>query len=430
MEGDFLTKGGKKQKISLSDLKDEIKLDRLKNEKRFADLELNVGNLNNKFKDIWKMLPDLKEKTERFEDMINVLILGTKDFKGNISDLNSQVNNLENKIEKLPDEFRKSLEEYNTQIQSIKKDINDLLADLGKLKKSEEKSLKEIEDKLMKNIETLREIGDKNKAEIELIHKNVDSLNISIRSFQKVLDMIDINSLTTQFDAINMKITNLNVELEKIKGSIPDGAVIDKEINVLSNKLQNIYNNLMVLRTDLGEKEKRILLDEVEIDKLKSSQGKLLEEAEAKIKKFEDIISSTRNLDVIASYGKEARKQLMEMESMKTEVEKLGKRVERMFFEINKRTYDTASLKPELERIKAKVYDMERKIEESIRKPASREEISQYLEALESRLAEQRKSIPDKTLMNILERIKLIEERISLLELRSKGTEVNPVIIE
>jgi hypothetical protein len=242
--------------------------------------------------------------------------------------------------------------------------------------------------------------------------------------------MVDTSSVSAQFDAVSTKVMNLSVELEKIKGSIPDGVVINREINMLSGRLQNVYNNLMTLRTDLGEKEKRILLDEVEIDKLKNSQSKLLEEADAKIKKFENVVSRTKNLDVIASIGKEGRMQLMKMENMKSEVERLEKRVERFFYEMNKRTYDTVSLKPELERIKAKVYDMDKKMEERINKPIEGKKVSRYLESMGRKIADQRRSIPDQTLVDIMDRIKLIEERISLLELRSKNAESRPVIIE
>ncbi|MEM5777770.1 MAG: hypothetical protein QXJ06_05015 [Candidatus Aenigmatarchaeota archaeon] len=392
----------------------ELKTKILEFERRLAELGLETENLKKTFDDVWGIVPQLKGRVEDLEVNTDVLILGANDLK-------DQINALSDELKGFRKNYSEDSEEYNARLQNLKMDISKTLAAIENAKSSNESSLRTLEDNFEKNIGMLREIVNKAVAQVDLLQKNIDSTNANVKALQKVVEMADNTTLMKQIDALNLKIVNLNVFLEQLKNSIPDTSGLVKDISILNSKIQTVQMNVMDIKNELAEKEKRLALSEIEIEKIKNSTKVSIDNMFEKLKEQDEKFIKAKNLDVLANFGLESKKRMKEIETAKIEIEAMYKAMQKMNYEFNKKMYDLAFLKAEFEKLKADID----KVKMLVEKPKKVIQIdnSKIIEELRSRVA-----VPDKTLVEILERIKIIEERLALLELSNK-TEA-PAILE
>ncbi len=392
----------------------ELKTKILEFERRIAEIGLEVENIKKVFDDTWSIVPQLKGRVEDLEINTDVLILGVNDIKDQLSSLSSEL-----------DSFKKSYYNDNNQVnerlQSLKMDIGKTLAAIENVKSVNESSVKQLEDDFEKQVGMLREIINKAVAQVELLQKNIDSTNSNVKALQKVVEMTDNTALMKQIDALNVKIVNLNVALEQLKNSIPDTSGLAKDISILNSKIQTVQMNVMDVKNELAEKEKRLALSEIEIDKMKSSTKTSIDNLFEKLKEQDEKFIKAKNLDVLASFGLESKKRMKEIENAKIEVEAMYKAMQKLSYEMNKKMYDLAFLKAEMEKVKEEIMRLKEVSTKS--KKDVLPDMSKIIDDMRQRIA-----MPDKTLVEILERIKLIEERLSLLELSAK--EESPAILE
>ncbi|MEM5878140.1 MAG: hypothetical protein QXF12_04655, partial [Candidatus Aenigmatarchaeota archaeon] len=287
---------------------------------------------------------------------------------------------------------------------------------------SYESLLKSTEDKIESDVNILRETINKTSGQVDLLQKNIDSMAANVKSLQKVVEMTDNTALMKQIDGLNLKIVNLNVALEQLKSAIPDTSVLSKDISTLSGKIQNMQMNLMDVKNDLAEKEKRLTLSEVEIEKIRTATRNTLDQINERLKEQEEKFIKAKNLDVLATFGVEARKRTKEIESAKLQVEAMFKSMQKMYYEFNRKMYELASLRAEVIKLKEDVGKLKFSLEKT-RKDDSMESFAHLIEDTRKAMA-----TPDKALVDIMERIKLIEERIALMNVSNNNR--TPVVIE
>ena len=392
----------------------ELRTKILEFERRIAELSLATEKLRKDFDDVWGIVPQLKGRVEDLETNVDVLILGVTDLKEQLSSLSKELSS-----------FKKAYEdnskEYDGKLQSLKMDVGKTIAAIESAKASTESSMKVLEENLEKDIEMLKEIINKAVAQVDLLQKNIDSTNSNVKALQKVVEMTDNSALLKQIDALNVKIVNLNVALEQLKNAIPDTSGLAKDISILNSKVQTIQMNVMDIKNELAEKEKRLALAEIEIDKAKNAAKSSFDNIYERLKEQEEKFIKAKNLDVLANFGLESKKRMKEIETAKMEVEAMYKAMQKMSYDFNRKTYDLAFLKAEVEKMKQ---DIDR-IKTLLERPKKEYpvEFSKLIDELKQKIA-----TPDKTLLEILERIKLIEERLALLELSAKSE--TPAIIE
>ena len=393
----------------------EIKTKILEFERRIAELGLATEKLRKDFDDVWSIVPQLKGRVEDLETNVDVLILGVTDLKDQLSLLSKEVS-----------EFKKAYEndskEYDGRLQGLKMDVAKTIAAIDNAKASAESGMKVLEENLEKEMEMLKEIINKAVAQVELLQKNIDSTNSNVKALQRVVEMTDNSVLLKQIDALNVKIVNLNVALEQLKNAIPDTSGLAKDISILNSKIQTVQMNVMDIKNELAEKEKRLTLAEIEIDKAKNAAKSSFDDVYERLKEQEEKFIKAKNLDVLANFGLEAKKRMKEIETAKVEIEAMYKSMQKMSYDFNKKMYDLAFLKAEVERLRQDIEKMKTLIERP-KKESYPVEIGKLIDELRQKVA-----TPDKTLLEIFERIKLIEERLALLELSAK-TET-PAIIE
>jgi len=393
----------------------ELKTKVLEFERRIAELGLATEKLRKDFDDVWGIVPQLKGRVEDLETNTDVLILGASDLKDQLSNLSKELAN-----------FRKIYEDdsnaFDGRLQSLKMDVGKTIAAVESAKASTESSMKVLEDNLEKDIEMLREIINKAVAQVDLLQKNIDSINSNVKALQKVVEMTDNSALLKQIDALNVKIVNLNVALEQLKNSIPDTSDLAKDISILNSKIQTVQMNVMDMKNELAEKEKRLALAEIEIDKAKNAAKNSFDNIYERLKEQEEKFIKAKNLDVLANFGLESKKRMKEIETAKIEIEAMYKSMQKTSYDFNKKMYDFAFLKAEVEKLRQDIDKMKALIERP-KKEVYPVEFGKIIDDLKQKVG-----APDKTLLEIFERIKLIEERLALLELSAK-TET-PAVIE
>jgi chromosome segregation ATPase len=393
----------------------ELKTKVLEFEKRIAELGLTAEKLRKDFDDVWGIVPQLKGRVEDLETNTDVLILGVSDLKDQLSALSTELSN-----------FKKAYEDdskdYDGRLQSLKMDVGKTIAAIESAKASTESSMKALEENLEKDIEMLKEIINKAVAQVDLLQKNIDSTNSNVKALQKVVEMTDNSALLKQIDALNVKIVNLNVALEQLKNAIPDTSGLVKDISILNSKIQTVQMNVMDIKNELAEKEKRLALAEIEIDKTKNAAKNSFDGIYERLKEQEEKFIKAKNLDVLANFGLESKKRMKEIETAKIEIETMYKSMQKMSYDFNKKMYDFAFLKTEVEKLGKDVERMKTLIE----KPKKEGYSAEFVKIIDD--LKQKVSTPDKTLMEIFERIKIIEERLALLELSVKNE--TPAIIE
>ncbi|MEM0473475.1 MAG: hypothetical protein QXF88_02025 [Candidatus Aenigmatarchaeota archaeon] len=380
-----------------------------------AELSLDTEKLKRDFDDVWGIVPHIKGKVEDIELNTDVLILGVNDLKDGLSELSDRERDIENK-------FKESSKENADKFQTLKADIGKLTAAIESSRTTYESLLKSTEDKIESDVNILRETINKTSGQVDLLQKNIDSMAANVKSLQKVVEMTDNTALMKQIDGLNLKIVNLNVALEQLKAAIPDTSVLSKDISTLSGKIQNMQMNLMDVKNDLAEKEKRLTLSEVEIEKIRTATRNTLDQINERLKEQEEKFIKAKNLDVLATFGVEARKRTKEIESAKLQVEAMFKSMQKMYYEFNRKMYELASLRAEVIKLKEDVGKLKFSLEKT-RKDDSMESFAHLIEDTRKAMA-----TPDKALVDIMERIKLIEERIALMNVSNNNR--TPVVIE
>ncbi|MCS7135228.1 MAG: hypothetical protein NZ893_02195, partial [Candidatus Aenigmarchaeota archaeon] len=109
-----------------------------------------------------------------------------------------------------------------------------------------------------------------------------------------------------------------------------------------------------------------------------------------------------------------------EIDKAKLEIETMYRVIQKTNYEWSKKSQDLLFLKSELEKLKGEMDKIKLLIEKP--KTTTEFESNRIIEELKSKLL-----TPDKNLLELLERIKVLEERISLLELSFKES---PAVIE
>jgi chromosome segregation ATPase len=393
----------------------ELKTKVLEFEKRIAELGLATEKLRKDFDDVWGIVPQLKGRVEDLETNTDVLILGVSDLKDQLSNLSKELAN-----------FRKIYEDdnkaYDGRLQSLKMDVGKAIAAVESAKASTESSMKVLEENLEKDVEMLREIINKAVAQVDLLQKNIDTTNSNVKALQKVVEMTDNSALLKQIDALNVKIVNLNVALEQLKNAIPDTSGLAKDISILNSKIQTVQMNVMDMKNELAEKEKRLALAEIEIDKAKNAAKNSFDNIYERLKEQEEKFIKAKNLDVLANFGLESKKRMKEIETAKIEIEAMYKSMQKMSYDFNKKMYDFAFLKAEVEKLRQEIEKI-KTLAERPKKEGYPVEFVKLIDDLKQKVA-----TPDKTLLEIFERIKMIEEKLALLELSAKSE--TPAIIE
>ncbi len=371
-------------------IKDKVKIIELQLSKRISDLELSVGRLEERFKEIWELIPDLNDRTGEIEDLLNIVNLGIVDFKKSMEELHLRVGS----IEELPSKLDKSILEQNEQIKAFAATVNKLNDDLKALSDAKEGISMKIDNAIMPTLNIVKESGEKNKISIDELKKELENFSYLVKSFQRTIELSDIDSVIKRFDLINSKILNLEVQIESLRGRVPDMSTIDKEmeimktkvqemgnavidrdtrlketeatVNIIKNKIQELkfVDTIDRLRSEIKEKERMVLINQMKIDELAAKFEKNSDDLSTKIGLIENVTRKAKHIDLIEAISKDVHDQVAYLDDTRSNVEKLSSKVEKIYFDMTRKMNNLEMLESELKKVKLAIFEIQKAMDE------------------------------------------------------------------
>jgi len=381
-----LTAKKSKPKEELSRLNNKVKVKLLEHDKRFADLELGVGKLEDKFEDVWKTIPNIDARSEHIEDLLNIINLGLINFKEKSKKLETRVSELE----KVPAKMEQELKGYSDKMRELGQGLSKFSAKVQALNTVKDDIAKNIREDVLPDINILKSSIEKNNVSVEQMKNEVNNFKSMIKSFQQTLQLLDINSVIQQFDNFNVRLANAQAEIDTLKDSIPSKELYDNDIEIMRNKIQdfsstiidsntklkefdsrlqvitdkinkaNIVGKFNEIRKETKELEKAIYSNENKIEDLEKNLQERDEVFESKLTNIEKLTKKAEHLGFLESIREEVQGHAENLEETKDEIEKLANKTEKIYYNMNKKISDFGTVEKEIDKLKIKLEDSEK----------------------------------------------------------------------
>jgi len=230
---------------------DKVKLSSLMIEKKFAESELNLGELEKKFKDALTEYPEIKERSEEIENLLNIINLGLINFKKDFEKLGSRISGLE----KVPENIEKTMVNYEKKLESLGEDITKLSAKLSTFDTLKGDVTKSADEKILSNVKILSEEAERNKMEIEHLKKTLDGFSSAMKSFERTIELTNLDDIIRRFDSLDRKTLEAQAEIDKLRGLTPDMSIVEGDIDVLKTRMKDISSTVLNALSRMNEFE-------------------------------------------------------------------------------------------------------------------------------------------------------------------------------
>ncbi len=338
----------------LERLEKKLKLSNLLTGKKFADLELTMGKLGESLKEISSDFPEIKERSEEIENLLNIINLGIFKYKENFNDLNSRLT----QFERIPEEVRAKLSNFEEKLKSLEENINKISTSLSAFETLKEDITKTVEEKILPRVQTLNVSSEENKVEIEHIKKSIDAFSSAMRSFERTVELTSLDVVIKRFDSIEDKIMKTQSQMEEFRNALSSMSIKDKDFEILKQKIRETESVVLDKLGKLNEIETKINILQKKLEDLKvfdignklKSESKVREslalDNQARIQEL------TKRFDMLSHY---LEKKVGEIGKMKVgqpvksgETEEVYNRMEEMYKDMLKRISDMKGLDKEL----------------------------------------------------------------------------------
>ncbi|MDI6826216.1 MAG: hypothetical protein QMD36_03420 [Candidatus Aenigmarchaeota archaeon] len=383
---------------------DKIRLGNLIAEKRFADLELKIGQLSNKLNEIATEFPKLKERAAEIEDILNVVNLGLVEYKKAFERMNAQIS----EFSQLPDAISSIRLNLENKMKDINENFKTMSASLEVLNKLKEDIAKSIEETISSKVDELEKDIEYNRVEIEHLKSDLDGFSLALKSFERTIELTNLDDIIRRFDSLDRKMINVENEVEKFRYLIPDLSMTVGDVEILKKKLKETSSTVMDTLSRMNEFEininKKMAFLEDLTKKAERLEIKLPSKVEEGIKPEETPIESKVPVDYqakISELEEKIKKTELPLE-IKNTIEDLKERMSRLE---GRGFVETTPV--EIEELKNRVEDLEKSIQ-NIDKL-----LFEYRRMIESPKVGKEKEIP-KNLADEISSLKNILSRISL----------------
>jgi DNA repair exonuclease SbcCD ATPase subunit len=269
---------------------DKIKLGGLINEKRFADLELKIGELNEKLKEVTTDFPKLKEKAEELGDLLNIVNLGLVEYKDNFEKIDSSFS----EFKKIPETLESVRANLENKMRELNESVSNLTANVDMLKNLKEDIVKSTEETISSKVKTLEEGIEQNKVEMEHVKRDLDGFSVALRSFERTIELTNLDDIIRRFDSLDRKINNTETELEKLRSIAPNVSITTVDVEILKKKLREMGSSIMDVLNRMNEFEININKKTYLIEDLTKMIGS--EDFKTQISKLEDTKTSMEKI--------------------------------------------------------------------------------------------------------------------------------------
>lgn len=307
----------------ITKFEDKIQLGGLVNEKRFADLELKIGELNEKLKEVTTDFPKLKERAVEIEDLLNVINLGLSEYKDDFDKVDSRISD----FQKLPETLESVRSNLESKMRELNESVKGLNANVEVLKNIKEDIIKNTEETISSKVKLLEESLERNKAEVEHVKKDLDGFSVALRAFERTIEMTNLDDIIRRFDSLDKKIINNETELEKFRRLVPDMSMAVGDVEVLKKRLKELSSSVMDVLTKMNEFELSInkkipLLEELakkaETEDFKTTISKLDDTKNAVEKVYGDVNEKFSRLAAISDEVNMIKTDIETLKTMKT----------------------------------------------------------------------------------------------------------------
>lgn len=298
---------------------DRIKLVGLINEKRFAELELKIGELSQKLNEVTNDFPKLKERAAEIEDLLNIVNLGLVEYKDNFEKVDSGFS----EFKKIPETLESVRSNLESKMRELNESVSNLTANVDVLKNLKEDVTKSTEETVSSKVKTVEEGIEHNKVEIEHVKRDLDGFSVALRSFERTIELTNLDDIIRRFDSLDRKIINVETELEKFRGLVPDISITIGDVEILKKKLREMSSSVMDTLSRMNEFEMNI---------------------NKKITLFEDLAKKAESAD------EDVKTQISKLEEAKISVEKI-------YSDVNERVSSLTSVNEEINKLKAGIED-------------------------------------------------------------------------
>ena len=348
---------------------DRVKLGGLINEKRFAELELKIGELNQKLNEVTTDFPKMKERAVEIEDLLNIVNLGLVEYKDNFDKINSSFS----EFKKIPE----TLESVRTNLESKMRELNDsvtsLTANVDVLKNIKEDIIKSSEETISSKIKTVEDGIQQNKVELEHVKRDLDGFSVALRSFERTIELTNLDDIIRRFDSLDRKIINNGEELDKIRKVVPDMSMTIVDVEILKKKFKEMSSTVMDVLNKINESEintnKKMSLFEDLAKKVESANeevktqvSKLEENRTAVEKIYSDVNEKVSGLTSVNDEVNRLKTGIEELKGMKSSSDQMITEVKtdvgKVYNYVNEKVSGLTNVNEEISKIKASIEDL------------------------------------------------------------------------
>lgn len=457
---------------------DRFKLTLLQMEKRFVDLEMSLGELGQKVKDVdIKSVSELKQKVDDIEDMISVEQVGIIELKKMLEGMNEKA---------------EQVSVVNSMVTKSNERLNGIEKEMAAMKGSIVPR-NEMSDTVRKLENSVTEISVKSpptSVEMENFHKRFNDLSSQLKSlsartennvkilFEKVKEAQAKEPMMqtgVDFDLLSSKIESLKISLD---------SMLKKKIE-MDLKIVEMEKMFEIIETKIRESVSEKIMDEIKFNKKDlmtanirvDSLERVIRELITNLQNMENSMKKFENIEKMTSLGSDIEEKIERFKFVEEEMKRLSTRTEMIYDSIDKKLEKIRSVEKRteemnevLERVRKdvdanKLLTLDRvkkedlknlyKMMDDLRKKTKFDDLKKFLSAMETRISlmeeNSRKEIQDlissahsqvedlgstpnvvdSQITELLNKIIFIETRIGAVEkLMEEPSKINPVILE
>jgi len=313
---------------------DKIRLNNLFTEKRFADLELKIGQFSDKLNDITTEFPKVKDETSEIKDIVNVINLGLIDYKEKFEEIIERISDLT----KLPDAVRSIRLNLENKMKDIDENFKTISANIEVMNNIKEEIHKNTEETFSSKMNELDKNIEKNRAEIAHLKSDLNGFSLALKSFERTIDSTDRK--TTNIDnedseTLKKKMNEINSTVMNTLSRMNEFEMnINKKITYIEDLIKKIKNMSLIQPVNKTgginiPVDYQLKINELE-EEVKKSKELPLEIKNA----IDDLKERINGLESRITAGAETTP--VGIEELKSRIEDLGKSIE----SINKTLYD------------------------------------------------------------------------------------------
>lgn len=220
---------------------DKIRLSNLLSEKRFADLELKIGQLSEKLNEVTTEFPKLKERAGEIEDILNVVNLGLIGYKEKFEDVSSRIS----EFVQMPDTISSIRLNLENKMKDINENFKTISANLEVLNNIKEDVIKSTEETISAKADELGKGMEQNKVEIEHIKSDLDGFSMALKALGRTMELTNLDDIIKRFDSLDRKVMNAENQVEKFRYLIPDLSMTVEDVEILKKKFKEMSSTVM-----------------------------------------------------------------------------------------------------------------------------------------------------------------------------------------